>query len=79
MGSRGLRRRYVLGFGKGGGVWTCADGLCGQYVATRMNLKGQQTVTESAPGEGVSEEEKKAVDATEDPVVAKEAGVGAEA
>ena len=40
-----------------------------------MNLKGQQAAT----GAGVTDAEKKAVDATEDPAVAKEAGVGAEA
>ena len=50
-----------------------------------MNLKGQQTPTTTTTTTpmtkdgGVTDEENKAVDATEDPAVAKEAGVGAEA
>jgi hypothetical protein len=50
-----------------------------KYVATRMNLKGQTPESTTPVAPEVSEDDKKAVDATEDPVVAKEAGVGAEA
>ncbi|GHJ90474.1 hypothetical protein NliqN6_6876 [Naganishia liquefaciens] len=61
------------------------EGITQEYVATRMNLKGQQTPTTTTTTTpmtkdgGVTDEEKKAVDTTEDPAVAKEAGVGAEA